>query len=483
MPTSELIRTLAFRANLDPQAIAVQGTASALNFRQLQSWVQRVAQQLRTLGLRPGQVAVTTFAGPEIEWIVTLALAHEAVTSCSAPDRGESIAKLAHDWRITDDPSAPADEPGLIRIDNAWLNRLAPRQAGLEPREWPSADSVARIVLTSGTTGSRKAVAMTEAIVIGRAMDTLRNRGCVHNFSLMGLTSAAHLSACVTALMGGTPLYTFRTQEQAFDLIERCEPDGIFGSPLQIGGLVKRLAANGRRLQGVRIVRFVGATAGPQLIESVAKLITPNILNLYGSTEAGAMGARRCSPGQDPALVGVPDPRAQIQIVGDDDQPLPAGTEGRVRLRTPLMVQSYLGDVEASRQSFRGGWFYPGDRGYFTQDGMLALAGREGEVLNRGGIKFNAAVQDEFIASFAGVKDAAVFVTTGAGAAAGVAAALVADEGFDMRALRQALAERFGAATAPSAFMKLQKIPRTANGKVQRAQLARAFEKSRVKSA
>ena len=53
-------------------------------------------------------------------------------------------------------------------------------------------------------------------------------------------------------------------------------------------------------------------------------------------------------------------------------------------------------------------WWYPGDLGHLTAEGLLCVAGRTGEVINQGGNKVSAAVLEEVLLACRGVKDAGV---------------------------------------------------------------------------
>ena len=249
--------------------------------------------------------------------------------------------------------------------------------------------------------------------------------------------------------------------------------ESLFGSPAQIAAVIGELTAGGTRLTTLKAVRYAGAPASPQLLANIAEHLSPNVTNLYGSTEAGGMGIFRPDARTDPEILGYPQPDAIVEIVDQAGVPVPAGEEGALRVRTPYMAREYVGDPEATAKAFIDGWFYPGDRARKLDGHLIALAGRESEVINLSGVKVSPVAFDAFLLDHPGVDDAAVFGMTGPNGAEFFAAALVAGPGFDLQALAAALRERFGKERRPTRFFRVARIPRNAMGKVMRAELAR----------
>jgi non-ribosomal peptide synthetase component E (peptide arylation enzyme) len=82
---------------------------------------------------------------------------------------------------------------------------------------------------------------------------------------------------------------------------------------------------------------------------------------------------------------GAPVFGCEVQVVGDDGKPVPAGVTGEVRVRGPMVAKGYT-DAELSAASFGAdGFFITGDRGYLRDDGHLVLTGRSKEMIIRKG--------------------------------------------------------------------------------------------------
>ena len=469
-----LIDHLTFRATLEPACAAVCTPDLSITWKQLLLVVKGAARRLRLAGLQPGQVAVTSMRNQEVDWVLTLALFHEAALSCSSETLDALPSSVTADWFITDRKSPAKASAKTIVIDNDWLAAARDEYEPIDARNYESSDALVRLVLTSGTTGRGKAVALTLGQVIGRAERGMALRGAHTGISTLGLATAADFNFAVTCLMTDAPLMVPRTMRDAVDLIRQHGLEGILSTPTQLAAIVDLLEAAGEVLDSVKMVRCGGGSMSSRLVERIRRNITTNILALYGSTEAFGMCAFKPTPRSNPAVAGHAGPDAKVEVVDAQGQSLPRGEVGLVRVKTPFMVAGYYGDEAESARSFRDGWFYPGDRGAIAADGRLVLAGREGDLLNHGGVKFDPTVLDRFLAEVEGIKDAAVFLAPTESGVTRVAAAVVAGADFNAAALRTVLAARFPT-YAPTLFVNVAKIPRNAMGKVMRPALSSSY--------
>jgi long-chain acyl-CoA synthetase len=140
--------------------------------------------------------------------------------------------------------------------------------------------------------------------------------------------------------------------------------------------------------------------------------LTSDVRALVGSTEAGSITLTPIEAPQDLAWHQV-IPGCELQVVDEQDQPLPAGRMGAVRVRQNG-VDGYLGDPATSRDFFRDGWFYPGDLGILRDDGRLSLQGRVTDVINVMGDKIGVAPIEAALQEALGAQAVCVFSAPGA---------------------------------------------------------------------
>ena len=462
---------LTFRAQVSGQATAVVTAARQLTFAELKDRVRAVAAHLRQLGLPVGSVVVTCLADKALDWVLTLAIHHEGLVSCS--HLGYSPLEVVHaDWLLSDRKLSHGDPVRTSVVDWAWLDALPSAVADGGPRAFAAPEAATRLFLTSGTTGQRKAVALSDRAHLGR----VEARGSVFEpfkiFTPMPLGAGVGFNLALFALVRGAPLYVAAAGEDALDLMARHGIESFVGSPVQILGLMRAVSAKGGRPASLAVVRSTGGPLSPELIRGVRERLGAVLVNEYGSTESGrsALCVVDDEHGTEHACVALPG--CAIEIVDEAHRPLPPGEEGAVRIRTPYMAQAYHGNVEQSARSFRDGFFYPGDCGRLALDGQLQLVGRASEIINRGGVKIDPATIDAIMLEQPCVRDAAAFAAPGPGGLPEVAAAVVVEEGVDAATFRAALHRRLGYTREPKAILRLLSIPRTAAGKVQREALA-----------
>jgi acyl-CoA synthetase (AMP-forming)/AMP-acid ligase II len=156
----------------------------------------------------------------------------------------------------------------------------------------------------------------------------------------------------------------------------------------------------------VRFVRSASAPLSEAVLARFEQRYGVPVIESYGMTEAGSQITANPLADRRPGTVGIPVD-VELRVVGDGEAALPPGDVGRVEIRGAGVIRHYENGVGAER--FRaGGWLDTGDLGAVDHDGFLTLAGREGDVINRGGEKiFPREVEDVLLAHRA-VADAVV---------------------------------------------------------------------------
>ena len=211
----------------------------------------------------------------------------------------------------------------------------------------------------------------------------------------------------------------------------------------------------------------------PQAVSVGARLrLTPNLMLTYGSTETTtvALCPARMKD-KDPQVTGVVVPWVQMEAVDPDGRALAAGEVGEIRIRCPEMIEGYLDDPEATAKHFRDGWFYSGDLGSVSEDGVLRVLGRIGDVLNFSGAKIAPEAVEEALSACPGITDQAVFAVSDQLGIDQPWAAIVAGEGVDLDLARAKVAEVLPWARQRLSFLRVDEIPRNPMGKIERFKL------------
>jgi fatty-acyl-CoA synthase len=193
------------------------------------------------------------------------------------------------------------------------------------------------------------------------------------------------------------------------------------------------------------------------------------VCNVYGATETG------------PFSIALP-PEHAMDHVGSCGWPAPGievrsqGPAGELWLRGPNVVSHYWPDVAAVDAD---GWFHTGDLAEQATDGSWRIVGRAKDLIISGGENIHPAEIESALADMPGLLECAAFGVPDARWGEAVALAYVVREGADLHedALRDHLAARLARYKWPRHWLRLEALPKTALGKVQRHALGERFRR------
>jgi D-alanine--poly(phosphoribitol) ligase subunit 1 len=243
-------------------------------------------------------------------------------------------------------------------------------------------------------------------------------------------------------------------------------------------------------LPRVRRFLFCGETLTPQTANQLlARFPQARVWNMYGPTEATVATTSvlidAAILGQySPLPVGRVMPGTRIFIVDHNGQELPANRRGEIIIAGPNVSPGYVERPDLTAHAFfeYGGQhaYRTGDRGQFRDD-LLFFEGRIDEQIKLSGYRIELGDVETNLRKLATVRDAVVIPVIKNGAAQSLTAFTVLserDETSDFKLthkIRTQLGERLPAYMLPRKFVFLDAFPMTANGKVDRAALARSL--------
>ena len=205
------------------------------------------------------------------------------------------------------------------------------------------------------------------------------------------------------------------------------------------------------------------------------------LLERYGMTEIGMALSNPLLGERVPGSVGKPLPGVEVQLVGEDGKPVTPGTAGEIEVRGPGVFSEYWDNPEATRASFRAGWFRTGDTAVVEQ-GVYRILGRTSiDVLKTGGHKVSALEIEEVLREHPAVAECAVVGVPDAEWGERVAVAAVLNKGqfLDLPSLRTWALKLLAAYKVPSRLLVLDALPRNAMGKVMKPSLVELFQSER----
>jgi len=470
------------RARQQPDSIAFIDGERAVSYRELDRAVRTAAAGLEARGIGEGTRVAIDVTDAVRHLMLTLAIAKLRAVSVSMPDLPSAEERLAKLKALGVGhllATAPVEGLEALELIVADGSLTRGQSAGRRAGYGPAADDLPwRIIWSSGSTGTPKPVLCTH----GRTLSLMFAQHAVMPY-LPGTTLYMALGPQVMfSLIHGLRAFAFgatllgpaRRTEQLF---ERCERHGVthfVSSPAIASRLAALLQEDTPRLPAVQLY-LGGGPVSPALRATLSRRFTPKIGVIYGTTETGMTALSDPQTFEaHPESAGRVAPWMQVEAVDRSDRPLAQGSTGLLRIRGIGMAREYMGDEAATSQMFRDGWFYPGDVGHVTPDGLLVVKGRSADVLSVGGNKIAPQAIEEALEQHPDVAEAAAFVASGSDGQQWLAAAVVSRGAFDQAALRDWCRERLGN-SAPVMFVQVKSIPRGGIGKVLRSQLSRRF--------
>lgn len=467
---------LQHNADENPRGVFSQSADQTMTNAEAVVSVKKLAYEMRRLGVRAGDIVALDLPD-QLSILFTEAVFHEAAISTVIPDGHVVGDAFRVDWVFSNRTPTPQGDARIVTVDARFLQQVEQNPYGISPSDEPI--QTLRIVFSSGTTGRPNAIAL------GREMEQVMDAALDTWFvgspylCMMDTGTAWGIGEFFLSVKGGQPYLSAGGASPAaiVRIAHENSVKTLKGSPAQVVAVVSELEKLQRTLPSIQAVIVAGTVMPPGAAERT-RLATEGcvIFGNYGSTEAGG-ATSRLYESDDPFDAGHAHRGSVIEIVDEDDQPVPDGQIGRIRHRSPGMAHGYLGNPEATSRAFRDGWFYPGDLGFVRPDKGLTLAGRESEVLNAGGVKVDPTRLDHAAIRNPQVIDACSFEYESDSGLMQIGIALVTHDDIDVQALIADLKAEFGS-SAPTLVARVESIPRNAMGKPMRRTLAENYRES-----
>jgi malonyl-CoA/methylmalonyl-CoA synthetase len=202
------------------------------------------------------------------------------------------------------------------------------------------------------------------------------------------------------------------------------------------------------------------------------------LLERYGMTEIGMALSNPFRGDRVPGSVGKPLPGVEVRLVGENGEPVAAGTPGEIEVRGPSVFAEYWGKPDATRAAFRNGWFRTGDTAVVENDVYRILGRSNIDILKTGGHKVSALEIEEVLRQHPAVAECAVVGVPDPewGERVSVAVVLKKGDAIDLPSLRAWAKELLASYKLPSRLLVLDRIPSNAMGKVIKPEVAALFQ-------
>jgi acyl-CoA synthetase (AMP-forming)/AMP-acid ligase II len=437
--------------------------------------ILRVEDRIRTLNLPAGSLVCVALDNPIRLMIAGAALFRlgHPVISVMQPD--DCLALRLPVGAFLHGPGVsliPGQRQFLV--DDNWFTGDRRPLAASPAVGFADEDEICCVALSSGTTGRPKAISLTIKAFQQWVMNYYSTLGLgtwERMLLLIGLTSSWGFSLAAHALFGGRTVVFAANARESLHMIAVYGVDAMAATSVQLREIVRQQTREPVPCTSLRTILTGGGLLSRSMTSEARARLCSSIVNLYGSTEAGGTAFATTDQLTDvEGATGFVAPWAEVEVVDAAGKALPPGTNGILRVRSTCQGAPYPPEQAADNESFRDGWFYPGDLGHITPDGLMVLTGRSSEVINVGGLKLAPEVIEDILRTHPAVTDVVAFGAMGESGIEEISVALVTNRSVSDSHLIDWCAEHGFPLTQ---IFIVDSLPRTSSGKVHRDLLKR----------
>lgn len=491
-----LHRLFQSRACSDPDSVAVIDSRVTLSYAELDRVADRIAGHLIQRGMKPAQLAAVLISKSWMQAAAVLAI-HKT---------GGAYVPLSPDWPKVRIIEILASTDARFVLTTSDLAPLLPSnvhplfidtakdgdsEIGIKPDD---ADDLAYVIFTSGSTGSPKGVMISHRAAANTILDINRRFGVGPDdrvLALASLTFDLSVYDIFGALAAGAAIIFPEQNELAEPalLLRRLREHRVTiwnSVPAQMEMLVAHLEATGGAMpDSLRLILLSGDWIPVNLPDRLRRLnCAARIVSLGGATEAAiwsiAHPIERVDPNWKSVPYGRPLANQRFYVLNQQLETCPPLVAGELYIGGEGLALGYWRDEDRTGRAFikhpRTGerLYRTGDRGRWMRDGTIEFLGRADHQIKIRGYRVEPGDIESHLARHESIRECAV-VPVGSNAAELRLAAYVAfhpNMSASQTEIRDRLASHLPAYMVPAAIVSVEALPRTVNGKIDRAALS-----------
>ncbi len=478
-------------ATATPDAPALLQGRETLSYGRLAELVRKAAVYLTANGIKPHDrvgIALThSIERVVLAWALMRigATGIELQSNIKAPDIAALVVRFAMQATLVeaDGPASPAKIALTIGVH--WRNEIEKFDGDMRYDGNP--DELTLINLSSGSTGLPKGLVCTHQHRLVRSRMTLNASDFYAHPEPGPLLLAAPANTnlvwgvLVNHLILGGPVVLMPTYRFIIDLVRDAVTwdNAIFPVPPEIARhMLECTQGSDFLFPKMRALITAGQAISSRDKQALIKHLTPHVYEFYGSGGIGMLTTISPTDAiKQPKSVGKPVsyPGVEVQIASPDGRKLPPGSIGQLRVRGPNTAMRFFNaeDNERGTERFSDGWYYPGEVASLNKAGYLILEGRMADAINIAGKVIYPTEIEEAIGEHPLVAEAAVVGRTGP-LGEDIVAFIVGRPGYQHLDIVAHCRKVLSSSMRPKYIYYLENMPRTGNGKIDRAALKAA---------
>ncbi|MCK8669821.1 AMP-binding protein [Rhodococcus sp. NPDC003382] len=344
------------------------------------------------------------------------------------------------------------------------------------------ADDVALLIYTSGTTSAPKGVQHSHNSLLAEQRSAPQYLGSGDDAVQLVSFPPGHIAgvgSVLRPLLHGQDTVYMDTWDPALavDLIAQHRVTATSGTPFHLTGMLD-LGDVAGKLATMREFLIGAATVPEDLVRRAADMGI-STFRCYGSTEQPTVTS---STAGDPEAArlgtdGAPLPGVRVRIVDETGADVPVGVDGEVVTRGPDQFVGYRDESLNAAAFTADGWMRTGDLGHLDADGRLTITDRIKDVVIRAGETISSGQLEDVLTTHPAVAEGAIVAAPDPRYGEVVAAVVVPVQGadIDLDSIREHFAKSgLAKQKTPERLAIVEALPRTALGKIRKAELRAA---------
>jgi acyl-coenzyme A synthetase/AMP-(fatty) acid ligase len=476
LPVYEILKDAARKW---PHTPAVYDDHGVISFQQLFTEAEVLRLQLISLGIKEG-MGIGVMAANGRNFIIGIFAAvgtGAAVMPMSPQLKKAEIDDMLQDAKlhaVIDDRTAA--QP-LDAIDTVIPTKIGSFRFGFTGVHEsvafaPFVQQPAFIRFTSGTTGKSKGVIVSHQAVLERI--EAANKGLElgpGDTVVWVLPMAYHFMVSVILYVRfGTAIAVAKDflAKNIIEITNRHNGTLLYASPVQI-----RLLANdtgAEQMPSLKKVISTSAAIGLDVCIAFKERFKLDVSQAYGIIEIGLPILNYTKSAKHPEAVGYAQPGYTVDILDENNNPLPNGSIGNLGIKGPGMFDAYLLPPTLSKDVLQNGYFLTADYASKADDGLIKIEGRSKSVINISGLKVFPEEVEAVLEMIPEIKQARISSSPHPLLGQIIEAEVVLKEGakIDVEDILTYCKKRLSAFKAPQRLKIVDSLPMTGSGKLQR---------------
>ncbi|MEP7237859.1 MAG: class I adenylate-forming enzyme family protein [Ferruginibacter sp.] len=479
MKTWPVYEILKAAAQQWPDNPAVYDDLGMISFQQLFTETEELRLQLIQLGIKEG-MGIGVMAANGRHFIIGIFAAvgtGAAVMPMSPQLKKAEIDDILQDAKlhaIIDDRTAaqPLDSVDTVIPMKNGSFRFGFTGVDESVAFAPFVHQPAFIRFTSGTTGKSKGVIVSHHSVIDRIEGANKGLELGPTDTVIWVLPMAYhfMVSIILYVRFGTAIAVAKDflAKNIIEITHQHNGTLLYASPVQI-----RLLANDtgtEKMPSLKKVISTSAAIGLDVCKAFKERFKLDVSQAYGIIEIGLPVLNYSKSAEHPEAVGYAQPGYTVDILDENNNPLPHGQVGNLGIKGPGMFDAYLLPATLSKDVLKNGYFLTADYASKTEDGLIKIEGRSKSVINISGLKVFPEEVEAVLEMIPEIKQARISSSPHPLLGQIIEAEVVLEEGktIDVEDVLTYCKKRLSAFKAPQRLKIVESLPMTGSGKLQR---------------